>query len=291
MFDPRQRVLTVIIFSTVRIGLCGACGAGDEVSVLIWLLQFPAPVLGTLWVGVIVGVSVGGLFLFRKVVSHTRLESANPVSSTVFQLGGVLYAVLVAFVVVVVWEQFGAAEDATTDEATAVADLLRDSAALPAEYREEVQQRLVAYTRNVIDIEFPRMRRGEPVDEQSDQLTAVWDSYLKVQPETRNEIAFFDHAIVRLNDLTADRQMRVSTGDAQVPGELWVLLLGGGGVVMTFTFLLGTRDLAVHALAVGLTSALLGFVIYLIFALEHPYVGALSVSPTPYVNVLRDWAG
>lgn len=258
---------------------------------LIWLLQFPAPVLGTLWVGVIVGISVGGLFLFRKVVSHTRLESANPVSSTVFQLGGVLYAVLVAFVVVVVWEQFGAAEDATTDEATAVADLLRDSAALPAEYREEVQQRLVAYTRNVIDIEFPRMRRGEPVDEQSDQLTAVWDSYLKVQPETRNEIAFFDHAIVRLNDLTADRQLRVSTGDAQVPGELWVLLLGGGGVVMTFTFLLGTRDLAVHALAVGLTSALLGFVIYLIFALEHPYVGALSVSPAPYANVLRDWAG
>ena len=257
---------------------------------LIWLLQFPAPVLGTLWVGVIVGISVGGLLLFRKVVSHTRLESANAVSSTVFQLGGVLYAVLVAFVVVVVWEQFGAAEDATTDEATAVADLLRDSAALPAEYREEVQQRLVAYTRNVIDIEFPRMRRGEPVDEQSDQLTAVWDSYLKVQPETRNEIAFFDHAIVRLNDLTADRQLRVSTGDAQVPGELWVLLLGGGGVVMTFTFLLGTRDLAVHALAVGLTSALLGFVIYLIFALEHPYVGALSVSPTPYANVLRDWA-
>ena len=258
---------------------------------LIWLLQFPAPVLGTLWVGVIVGISVGGLLLFRKVVSHTRLESANAVSSTVFLLGGVLYAVLVAFVVVVVWEQFGAAEDATTDEATAVADLLRDSAALPAEYREEVQQRLVAYTRNVIDIEFPRMRRGEPVDEQSDQLTAVWDSYLKVQPETRNEIAFFDHAIVRLNDLTADRQLRVSTGDAQVPGELWVLLLGGGGVVMTFTFLLGTRDLAVHALAVGLTSALLGFVIYLIFALEHPYVGALSVSPAPYANVLRDWAG
>lgn len=257
---------------------------------MLWLLQVPPVLLGFLWVTAIVGISVGGLVVFRKVVPHTRFENANAVSGTVFQLGGVLYAVLVAFVVVVVWEQFGDAQDATGDEATAITDLLRDSAALPAENQEQVQQSLLAYTRYVVDEEYPRMRRGETVDEQSDQLTAVWESYLLVEPQTRNQIAFFDHAIVRLNDLTADRKMRVSTGDAQVPGELWVLLLGGGGVIMAFTFLLGTRDLLVHSVAVGLTAALLGFVVYLIFALEHPYVGGLSVSPTPYVNVLKDWS-
>jgi hypothetical protein len=257
---------------------------------VLWLLHVPPSVLGLLWVAVIVGISVGGLVVFRRVVPHTRFENANAVSGTVFQLGGVLYAVLVAFVVVVVWEQFGDAQDATSDEATAITDLLRDSAALPPESQQQVQQALLTYTRYVVDEEFPRMRRGETVDEQSDQLSAIWESYLLVEPETRNQIAFFDHAIVRLNDLTADRKMRVSTGDAQVPGELWVLLLGGGAVVMAFTFLLGTRDLLVHCVAVGLTAALLGFVVYLIFALEHPYVGGLSVSPTPYVNVLKDWS-
>jgi hypothetical protein len=257
---------------------------------VIWLLQIPAPILGLLWVAAVVGFSVGGLLVFRKAVSHTRLENANAVSSTVFQLAGVLYAVLVAFVVVVVWEQFGDAEDASSLEAGAIADLLRDSAALPVESRVAVQQSLIAYTRNVIDDEFPRMRRGETIDEQSDELADVWETYLTVQPESRNEIAFFDHAIVRLNDLSANRKMRVSTGEASVPGELWVLLLGGGGVVMTFTFLFGTRDLLVHALAVGLTAALLGFVMYLIFALEHPYVGALSVEPAAYVTVLQAWS-
>jgi hypothetical protein len=256
---------------------------------VLWLLQFPAPVLGLIWIAVVVGISVGGLVLFRKVVSHTRLESANPVSSAVFQVAGVLYAVLVAFVVVVVWEQFGNAEDASSMEASAVADLLRDSAALPSAYRTEVQQNLVAYSRDVIDHEFPRMRRGETITEQSDALNHVWQAYLKVQPESRNEIAFFDHAIVRLNDLSANRKLRVSTGDASVPGELWVLLIGGGVVLMVFTYLFGTRDLLVHGLAVGLTASLLAFVMYLIFALEHPYVGALSVQPTPFVNVLADW--
>ncbi|KMO74203.1 hypothetical protein BST22_10780 [Mycolicibacterium chubuense] len=257
---------------------------------MLWLLQFPPVVLGLIWIAVVVGISVGGLVLFRKVVSHTRLESANPVSSAVFQVAGVLYAVLVAFVVVVVWEQFGNAEDASSMEASAVADLLRDSDALPAAYRTEVQQNLVAYSRDVIDHEFPRMRHGETITEQSDALNNVWQAYLKVQPETRNEIAFFDHAIVRLNDLSANRKLRVSTGDASVPGELWVLLIGGGAVLMVFTYLFGTRDLLVHGLAVGLTASLLAFVMYLIFALEHPYVGALSVQPTPFVNVLTDWS-
>ena len=257
---------------------------------MLWLLQIPAPILGFLWVAVIVGVSVGGLIVFRKAVSHTRLENANAVSGTVFQLAGVLYAVLVAFVVVVVWEQFSEAEDASGLEATAVADLLRDSAALPPESRTAIERSLLAYTRTVVDEEFPAMHRGEPIVEQSDQLFDVWETYLAIQPETRNEIAFFDHAIVRLNDLSAARKLRVSTGDASVPGELWVLLIGGGGVMMAFTFLFGTRDLVLHSLAVGLTSALLAFVLYLIFALEHPYVGDLSVEPTAFVNVLNVWA-
>nr|WP_235892481.1 DUF4239 domain-containing protein [Mycolicibacterium hodleri] len=256
---------------------------------LLWLLQLPAPLLGFATVAIVVGLSVGGLIVFRRAVSHSRLENANAVSGQVFQLAGVLYAVLVAFVVVVVWEQFGDAENATVKEASAITDLLRDSTAIPAAYRPEVQRSLLAYTEDVINDELPRMRRGEAIEEESDHTTAVWTAFLKVQPATRNEIAFFDHDIVKLNDLSENRKLRVSTGEAAIPGELWVLLIGGGAVVMAFTFLFGTRDLLVHACAVGLTAGLMGFVIYLIFALEHPFVGALSVKPDPYVNVLQIW--
>jgi Protein of unknown function (DUF4239) len=256
---------------------------------VLWLLQLPAPLLGSVTVAAVVGLSVGGLIVFRKVVSHTRLENANEVSGQVFQLAGVLYAVLVAFVVVVVWEQFGDAENATVKEASAIADLLRDSTAIPAAYRPEVQRSLLSYTDDVINDEFPRMRRGETIEEESEHTTEIWDAFLKVQPETRNEIAFFDHDIVKLNDLSENRKLRVSTAEAAIPGELWILLLGGGAVMMAFTFLFGTRDLLIHACVVGLTAALMGFVMYLIFALEHPFVGALSVKPDSYVNVLQIW--
>ncbi len=59
---------------------------------------------------------------------------------------------------------------------------------------------------------------------------------------------------------------------------------------MAFTYLFGTPDLVVHACAVAMTAALMAFVMYLIFALEHPFVGNLSVRPDAYTHVLEIWS-
>ncbi len=66
-----------------------------------------------------------------------------------------LYAVLVAFVVVVVWEQLNQAEEGTEHEAAAISDLLRDSAGLPVAGRAEIQRSLIDYTNDVVDDESP----------------------------------------------------------------------------------------------------------------------------------------
>ena len=258
---------------------------------MIWLLQIPAPIVGSLTVIVVVGLSILGLLVFRRLISNTRLESAHTASGEVFfSLAGVLYAVLVAFVVVVVWEQFVDAESAAESEASAIADLLRDSQAFPAAERPQLQQSLIAYARDVIDDEYVRMRRGEAIEQQTEHLTNIWESYLKIQPVTRTEIAFYDEAIRRMDDLSSSRKERIATSQSEIPGELWVLLIGGGAIVMAFTYLFGTPDLLVHASAVALTAALMGFVMYLIFALEHPFVGTLSVKSDAYSHVLEIWS-
>jgi len=258
---------------------------------MIWLLQVPAPIVGSLTVIVVVGLSILGLLIFRRLVSKTRLESAHTMPGDVFfSLAGVLYAVLVAFVVVVVWEQFVDAEAAAQSEASAIADLLRDSHAFPASDRPQLQQSLTTYAQDVVDDEFARMRRGESIEQQSQHLTNVWEAYLKIQPATRSEIAFYDESIRRLDDLSSSRKERIETSASEIPGELWVLLIGGGAIVMAFTYMFGTSDLLVHASAVALTAALMAFVMYLIFALEHPFVGTLSVKPDAYTQVLEIWS-
>jgi hypothetical protein len=57
-------------------------------------------------------------------VSLERLSSNNEVAGFKFATVGVLYAVLLAFAVIVVWEKFSAAEDHVALEAAAAATLL-----------------------------------------------------------------------------------------------------------------------------------------------------------------------
>ena len=68
-----------------------------------------------------------------------------------------------------------------------------------------------------------------------------------------------------------------------------MLLIGGGAVVMAFTFLFGTRDLVVHACAVGLTAGLMGFVIYLIWP-QVIFSIATNLVPLVIVQVLPERA-
>jgi Protein of unknown function (DUF4239) len=257
---------------------------------VIWLLQQPAWIVGLLTVLITVGLSVAGLILFRRLVSQTRLERASVVSEQVFNLAAVLYAVLAAFVVVVVWQQFDQAQTATESEANAISDLLRDSAALSPAARPAVQQSLIAYTKDVVDQEFPRMRRGEEIDQQSAPVTRLWQSYLQVEPATQSEIAFYKEAIGRLDDLGNARRTRISSNLSEIPNDMWVLLLGGGAIILVFTYMFATPDLWIHAFGIALAGALMGFVLYLIFAMEHPFVGTLSVKPEPYVHLLEAWS-
>jgi Protein of unknown function (DUF4239) len=253
---------------------------------VIWILQLPAPLVGILTIVITVGLALLGLVLSRRIFRQERLHTVGFVGEQVFTLAGVLYAVLVAFVVVVVWEQFDQAQKDTETEAAAISDLLRDSAGLPAAVRPGIQQSLIAYTNDVVNDEFPRMRHGEAIEQQSEHLTRVWQSFLQVQPETQSEISFYRESISRLDELGGARKTRISSSQSAIPGELWVLLLGGAVVMLIFTYMFATSDVVLHGVLIALAGALLAFVLYLIFAMEHPFVGSISVSPDPYVHVL-----
>lgn len=257
---------------------------------MIWLLQLPAPLVGLVVVIITVSFAVLGLVLTRRFLPQQRLAATGSVAGHVFDLAGVLYAVLVAFVVVVVWEQLNSAERGTEAEAIAISDLLRDSAGLPAANRPALQQSLIAYTNDVVDDEFPRMRQGETIEQQSDHLTDVWQNYLKIEPVSQREIAFYQESITRLDELGNARKTRISGSQSEIPGELWVLLLGGGMVMLLFTYMFPSPDVVVHGALIAHAGSLLAFVLYLTFAMEHPFVGSIAVSPEAYQHVLDTWS-
>jgi len=118
---------------------------------------------------VIVGLSVGAalivLWLVRRLISHDRLTPHNEVSGFVYAVIGVIYAVILGFVVVSVWEQFRDAESNARQEADAAKNLYRLAEGLPQPSRQAIQPAVIDYAGAVVDDEWPAMADGTPLSQ------------------------------------------------------------------------------------------------------------------------------
>jgi hypothetical protein len=75
-------------------------------------------------------LSMAGLILVRRWIGLDRLKTNNEVAGFKFATVGVLYAVLLAFAVLVVWEKFNRAEENVAQEAGGAATIYRLAAGL-----------------------------------------------------------------------------------------------------------------------------------------------------------------
>ncbi len=108
--------------------------------------------------------SVGLMLITRRVFGVDRLKLNNEVAGFKFAVVGVFYAVMLAFVVIAVWEEFRNTETAVRNEAKAAVNLHRVSFALPIEGGAEIRKHLLDYTNDVREKEWPTMAVGEPSD-------------------------------------------------------------------------------------------------------------------------------
>ena len=100
-----------------------------------------------LWlVGLIVMIvaqtyAIGLMLLTRSIFGVSRLAENNEVAGFKFAVVGVFYAVLLAFVVVAVWEEYRNTEAAVRNEAKAAVDLHHVSFGLPLGDGAVIRQR------------------------------------------------------------------------------------------------------------------------------------------------------
>ena len=238
-----------------------------------------AIVLGT------VVASVGAVTLVRKV-PRERLEGSQDAVSVMFSAVGILYTVLLAFLVVVVWEQFNSAQERTELESTKISNLLRDAVAFPQPARDDIQGRLVAYTRSVIDEEWETMADGASSPVASRAYRRVWAGYYDFRPRTDTEHDFYVESIAKLNELGEDRRLRVISSQASVAGIMWILLVAGGVVTIAYLYLFVIPNAGLQRLMIGSVSGLLAFILFLILALDHPFAGELKVKPDAYEDIV-----
>ncbi|HET7270458.1 MAG TPA: DUF4239 domain-containing protein [Rubrobacter sp.] len=255
-------------------------GGGTQINII----------LGLIFVALFVAVSVGGLILVQRLVPSTKRQEHNEVAGFIYAVLGVAYAVLLGLMVVAVWQDRQAAEDAATNEANELATVFWIAHALPEPQARHTQELARSYARVVVEEEWPLMKQGKASPRAWDLLDELRSSIEAFRPTTDAQLVLYDHELQGVHDLGDARRARLLKANEGLPAILWVVLIMGGTIVVGFTYLFGLRSTRVHTLMVGALALTIALVLFTIGALDYPFRGDVRVGPGAFQSVLERFA-
>jgi hypothetical protein len=237
--------------------------------------------LGILIVGGSVLVAQLGSRFVRRRVPLTVLEEHHEVAGFIIGVLGAIYAVLLAFVVIAVWDQFSDAKTSVTTEANQLTDLSRMAQGLPEPARERVLHGLKTYAQSTVDDEWGAMAEGQGSRKTQETMDNLWRIYREIEPQTNREIALYAESLDRLTDLSDSRRLRVHASGDDIPTVIQILLWGGGLVMLCFTYLFGVKNIKSQTLMTAALAGQVAFILFLVVALDNPFHGNLRISSEP----------
>lgn len=260
-------------------------------DVTMHLVTLPLWVSGLLVVGSTTLISAFGPILVRRYIALERLSTNNEVAGFKFQTLGTIYAVLIAFAVIVVWEKFHDAETAVAQEAGAVTALYRLSRGLEPDARARVQGEMAQYLRAVIAGDFPAMARGGRSDDATRALSGIYDAALAYEPSNSRGETILAEMLDQLDQVTQARRIRLSLASGVVPAVVWLVLFVGAVLLIIFTFFFGTANLRAQVWMTVMLTLVTFLSLYIVMALDHPFAGGIRVTPAALERVLVDFGG
>src|SRR6266849_4245250 len=142
------------------------------------------PVLGTAVVVAAAVLAVVLLVVIARLVPAERREPHNDVIGFVYAVVGVVYAVVLAMVVIGVWDTLHKARTTTYQESDAVLQLYWYGRALPEPARGEIQDLAKKYSETVVNDEWPLLAHQQSSTQAWTEATALRDFVTAQQPTT-----------------------------------------------------------------------------------------------------------
>lgn len=238
-------------------------------------------------IGIVVGVSVAIHAVLQRRLKPEFLQKHNDVAGFLFSAVGVIYAVVLGFVVVVVWEKYDNTIANVNAEVAAVSDLYRASAGFPQPLRSGVRSDLMQYADAVINVEWPLMARHVAIVQDMDILERLAYRIDAYSPRTTGQSDVHQMAMSQLERLLDARRQRVIQSEPSVPNVLWFALTSGALAMLAFAFLFGVENRRAQLIMTAILAGLIAMLFVVIFEFDSPFNGSVSISDVAW-RLVRD---
>ncbi len=228
-------------------------------------------------------VAMLGPTLVRRRYTYSVLVKNNEVAGFKFATLGVIYAVLLGFAIVSVWEKFSEAELLVLREAGASATLFRLSSGDEPE-AVATRSRLRAYLASVVEEEWMLMASERESRISGDSMKALYEATLRLAD--KRPLAVGVELLRELGSITEARRGRLYVARGVVSPALWSMLICGALVTVGFTYFFAMENLRAQTAMTGALAFIIFLGLFVIISYDHPFTGAVSVEASPLRSLI-----
>jgi len=241
-------------------------------------------------VGVVILVAVGIHALLQSRTRSEVLRRHNDVAGYLFSAVGVIYAVVLGFIVVVVWEKYDSTVANVDTEIAATSDLYRTMAGFSDPVRSLVRRELRAYTDAVVDAEWPLMARRVNIEKDVDVIEAIAHQVNTYAPRSEGESNAQQMAMSQVERLFDARRNRLIESAPSVPQVLWFALIAGACAMLSFTYFFGVENRPAQLVMTAILAGLIAILFIVISEFDEPFNGSVSISSSSWQTIRQHFS-
>lgn len=197
---------------------------------------------------------------------------------------GVVYAIVLGLAIAGVWEARSVAQDHVQTEAQALHEISERVRVYPPDVRDRIRDDVNVYVGQVVTTEWKTMAdEGRVTTRGAELFQRIRQDVTDYQPKTDFEAQAYQPLVDQVSAADTARASRADSTGATMPGVVWFGLITGAVVTIGMVFALQIRRTRRELVLAGLFSALIAFLLFLIWDFDAPYSRGVAASAEPFL--------
>lgn len=235
----------------------------------------------------VVALSIAGLLVVRRWLLHDDLKTQHDVTDPLSQVVGMMFAVLLGFMVGDAMQRFAQARSIVQQEAASLGDVFRLSDGLPTANKDRIRALCITYCEQTINDEWPKLAHHGTSSVAWATYRKLWGECVHFKPSDQGESNVQQVLLDSMVSLADNHRMRVEALHNGLPAVLWVVLVIGGAATIVFTYFFAAHKLKIQVVMVSMVSLVICLNIFLLASYDDPFSGDVQVAPTAFETDLK----
>lgn len=232
-------------------------------------------------------LAVFGVLSIGFVVPRNKLKIHNDVAGPIFGVIGTIYAVMLAFVVVITWQSHDVTKERIDNEVSGLIGLFMGAEGLKDPMRTELRAAILDYGSSVVSDEWKDLKVGRSSPATASSLYRVMKLTSSYEPTTKAEEICLSKSLEKIEQLFELRRLRQLDSRDGIHPILWIALISGGIITVLASCIFGTETVGLQMIMTVSLALLIALVLFTIVELDFPFTGKMGLKPTAFAEMVE----